>query len=210
MPWPAAPRSRRGARRGSIRRGGPAHGGRGEPWGTRPTGAIGGPSSRGLSRGQTVLDAYPRSLAIPRGSPPCIHGAGVMRSPVSASAVTGCVARNTQGRVIMKKLVWGAMIASGLSLFAIRTASAQPADVKIYDVGHSGTGCPAGSVDWNISQNSSSVFLGFDAFVAETSASVTSARKNCQIVMDLRFDPAWSFTVFRVDYRGFADLDAGV
>lgn len=110
----------------------------------------------------------------------------------------------------MKKLVRGAMIASGLSLFAIRTASAQPADVKIYDVGHSGTGCPAGSVDWNISQNSSSVFLGFDAFVAETSASVTSARKNCQIVMDLRFDPAWSFTVFRVDYRGFADLDAGV
>lgn len=110
----------------------------------------------------------------------------------------------------MKKLLWGLFAASSISLGIVGAAAAQPTEVRVQGVSHSGTGCPAGTVDTVVSAGSDSVILGFDAFVAQTVPPVTLARKNCQIVIDLRFDPKWSFTIFRVDYRGFAGLEAGV
>jgi hypothetical protein len=110
----------------------------------------------------------------------------------------------------MKKLLWSLFAAFSVSLGIVEAASAQPSDVQVYNVSHSGTGCPIGTVDTVISPSRDAVSLGFDAFVAQTAPPVALARKNCRIVVDLRFDPAWSFTVFRVDYRGFAGLEAGV
>lgn len=110
----------------------------------------------------------------------------------------------------MKKLLWALCAASLASLGIVGTAAAQPTEVRVQGVSHSGTGCPAGTVDSVVSQGRDSVILGFDAFVAQTMPPAAFARKNCQIIIDLRFDPKWSFTIFRVDYRGFAGLEAGV
>ncbi len=109
----------------------------------------------------------------------------------------------------MKKLLFagiGALLGiAGLS----NTAAALPA-ARIVDLGYSGTGCPAGSVDVSISAAGDRVFAGFDAYVAETGATGTRiARSNCQLRVSIQFDPAWSFSVATVDYRGFAGLPSG-
>lgn len=109
----------------------------------------------------------------------------------------------------MKKLpftVMGAMM--GVMGFA-SVAVAEPA-AKIIDFGYSGTGCPAGTVDVSITPEGDRVFAGFDAYVAQTADTGTRiARTNCQLRIGIQFDPAWSFSVATVDYRGFAGLPQG-
>src|SRR5262249_16429967 len=68
--------------------------------------------------------------------------------------------------------------------------------------------CPAGSVGASISDDRDSLIVLFDSFIAQTPPSMVD-RKNCQLAIKLKFDPSWSFTLFRMDYRGFAALKAG-
>jgi hypothetical protein len=90
-------------------------------------------------------------------------------------------------------------------------ANAQPKTVHIVDFGHSGSGCPAGSVDASITNDGEQLFVGFDSFVAQTvPGGPTLDRKNCQLRVKFQFDPAWSFSIVSVDYRGFAGLLKGV
>lgn len=90
-------------------------------------------------------------------------------------------------------------------------ASAQPKTVHIVDFGHSGSGCPGGSVDASITNDGEQLYVGFDSFIAQTvPGGPTLDRKNCQLRVTLEFDPAWSFSIVSVDYRGFAGLQAGV
>jgi hypothetical protein len=39
---------------------------------------------------------------------------------------------------------------------------------------------------------------------------MSQSRRNCQILIDLDFPQGWSFSVFDVDYRGYANLERGV
>ncbi len=98
-------------------------------------------------------------------------------------------------------------------LLAAGVAEAQtPPWVRIRNISYAGTGCPAGSVAENLASDYRAFTLLFDTFVAQTGANVPFAekRKNCQVNLDLDFPNGWSFTVFTVDYRGYAALDRGV
>lgn len=99
-------------------------------------------------------------------------------------------------------------LAAPLLLLGAREAAAQPESARIVDFGHSGTGCPAGTVDASISSDGQRIFVGFDQYVARTDESPID-RKNCQLRITMQFDPAWSFSIASVDYRGFAGLPAG-
>lgn len=108
----------------------------------------------------------------------------------------------------MRKLLMtaiGAML--GVVGFSSEAFAQNPA-ARIVDFGHSGTGCPVGTVDVSISPSGDQVFAGFDAYIAQTNSSII-ARKNCQLRIGIRFDPAFSFSVATVDYRGFAGLASG-
>ena len=54
--------------------------------------------------------------------------------------------------------------------------------------------------------------LIFDSYVASmgTGVAITENRKNCQLNLNLQYPPGFQFSIFSADYRGFAELDAGV
>ncbi|EMR67605.1 putative secreted protein [Eutypa lata UCREL1] len=50
-----------------------------------------------------------------------------------------------------------------------------------------------------------------DAFIAETGPGLTasSARKNCQLSVGITYPGGWQFSIFKADYRGYANLPIG-
>jgi hypothetical protein len=86
-----------------------------------------------------------------------------------------------------------------------------PTKVKIAGISYAGSGCPAGSVSEMLSPDREAFTLLFDSYIAEAGPGISLAngRKNCQVAVDLRFPQGWSYTIFDVDYRGFAQLDPG-
>lgn len=111
-------------------------------------------------------------------------------------------------KTISRGVLGASLIIGGLC--AASTASAQPSDVKIQNFTHAGTGCPANSVATVVTQRKDAILIAFDKFIAQTVPPSNIARANCNLTIDLVFDPAWSVTVFQVDYRGFAGLEDGV
>lgn len=83
--------------------------------------------------------------------------------------------------------------------------------VKIKDVAYIGNGCPEGSVASDIATDFTALTLIFSKFVAEVGPTVSPVEKakQCRINFNLEIPSGWQFTIFQVDYRGFADLDAG-
>lgn len=83
--------------------------------------------------------------------------------------------------------------------------------VKVAGISYAGSGCPAGSVAQSLSADAKAFTLLFDSYVAEAGPGValSNGRKNCQIAVDLRYPQGWSYTIFDVDYRGYAKLDPG-
>lgn len=86
-----------------------------------------------------------------------------------------------------------------------------PNEVFIDRISFAGSGCPAGSVSDMVSPDAKAFTLLFDSYVAEAGPGIPRKenRKNCQIAVDLRFPQGWSYTIFEVDYRGYANLDPG-
>lgn len=87
-----------------------------------------------------------------------------------------------------------------------------PDNVEIDSIVWAGSGCPAGSVSSNVSDDNQAFTLLFDEYIAEIGPFVSKRekRKNCTINIDLSYPQGWSFSIFKVDYRGFASLDRGV
>lgn len=87
-----------------------------------------------------------------------------------------------------------------------------PDSLRVRNIQHAGTGCPAGSVAENVSPDRQAFTLLFDSFVAQTGlgAKPADARKNCALVVDLDYPAGWQFSVVAVDVRGYAALDPGV
>ncbi len=90
--------------------------------------------------------------------------------------------------------------------------AASPPWVTIDSVKYAGTGCPAGSVMENLSDDYKAFSLMFDDYVVEAGPGVSrrEMRKACQINVDLKFPQGWSFSIMDVDYRGYVSLDRGV
>lgn len=108
----------------------------------------------------------------------------------------------------MKNLIVGL---SGVMLGASAYAMG-PGNVEIDSIAWAGSGCPAGSVSSNVSDDNQAFTLLFDDYIAEVGPGVSrrEMRKNCQINIDLAFPQGWSFTIFKVDYRGYVSLDRGI
>ena len=86
-----------------------------------------------------------------------------------------------------------------------------PSKVYIAGITYGGTGCPQGTVSAAFTEDRSTVTMIFDEFLAQTGPGTdpTDARKACQINVDLRYPPGWSYTVMKVDYRGYVGIPAG-
>ncbi len=103
----------------------------------------------------------------------------------------------------------------GVSLLGTLTASAANADapdyVRVKSIAYNGSGCPVGSVATNVASDRQAFTLLFDQYIAEVGPGVPfrERRKNCQINLDLDFPSGWSYTIFTVDYRGYAALERG-
>lgn len=74
---------------------------------------------------------------------------------------------------------------------------------------YGGTGCPQGTARAVVSPDRQSFTMIFDQYVANAAGSGALDRKNCQILVNFDFPQGWSYSIFRMDYRGFYDLSAG-
>lgn len=84
-------------------------------------------------------------------------------------------------------------------------------EVQITGIAFAGSGCPANSVSGQLSSDLTTITLLYTSFVAETGKGKSSgdARKNCQLNVKLRYPSGWQFSVFKADYRGFAQIPRG-
>ena len=98
-----------------------------------------------------------------------------------------------------------------LLLASTALAEPNPAQVSIRNIAYGGSGCRQGSVGQILSPDAKAFTLLFDEYVAEAGPGVSLAegRKSCQIAVDLKFPSGWSYSLFTVDYRGYARLDSG-
>lgn len=105
-----------------------------------------------------------------------------------------------------------AMIASVSAAPTERAGGPDPNQVTFDTISYAGSGCPAGSVS-NVASDDRTVLTSiFDSFVAAVGPGipVTSNRKNCQMTLKIHYPGGFQFSIFSADYRGFAQLDAGV
>lgn len=105
-----------------------------------------------------------------------------------------------------------ALIFSALTLCATAAHAEVPegGSVTIEDFSHGGNGCPQGSVAANISPDNQAMTLLFDSYVVDSTETESAVdRKNCQINVKLKTPPGWKYSLFCIDFRGYADLSAG-
>lgn len=88
-----------------------------------------------------------------------------------------------------------------------------PSQVQIVNVDVRGPGCKAEETAVSISPDYKELSLLFDNHSIEMgkgsiNPSLTSIKKDCQIVVDILVPPGWQFGFNSIDYRGFADIPA--
>ncbi|KAL1866309.1 hypothetical protein Daus18300_006770 [Diaporthe australafricana] len=88
----------------------------------------------------------------------------------------------------------------------------KPSGISIVSVSYSGKGCPSGSVSTSLSADKTVVTLGFDKFQAYIGpgTSVADHFKSCNLILTLKYPPAYSFAVVSSTYHGYAQLDSSV
>ncbi len=84
-------------------------------------------------------------------------------------------------------------------------------DVQIIGLAFAGSGCPAGSVSGQLSSDLTMITLLYANFIAQAGngLSATNYRKNCQLNVKLKYPQGWQFSVFKADYRGYAQIPTG-
>ena len=106
--------------------------------------------------------------------------------------------------------VTAAIFATGLSFSALADAP-NSNEVYVNNIIHAGTGCPIGTVATDISEDAKAFTILFDEYLVEAGPDVPRSenRKFCQLTINLHVPQGWSYTLFEVDYAGYADLDRG-
>lgn len=106
-----------------------------------------------------------------------------------------------------------------LGFFAALSAAAPaPADkpdpnqVTITGVSYAGTGCPAGKAAVSHSEDWQTVTILFDQYQAVIGPGTTFAdhTKYCNINFQVHYPPGYQYTLYKNDYTGQANLEAGV
>ena len=82
-------------------------------------------------------------------------------------------------------------------------------EVQILGLSFAGSGCPANSVAGQISSDLTTLTLLYDSFVAQSGGRPADMRKNCQLNVKIKYPSGWQFSVFKADYRGYANLPKG-
>ncbi len=106
------------------------------------------------------------------------------------------------------------------SFFALSVTVSAMADVPPYVVipptvngqpnpSYGGSGCPAGSARAVVAPDLKSFTMIFDRYIVNAQGSNSIDRKNCQILINFQFPQGWSYSIARMDYRGFYNLSAG-
>lgn len=74
-----------------------------------------------------------------------------------------------------------------------------------------GPGCPKGSVDGHLSPDNATFVLNYQAHLARVGPDLpsTSARKNCQVAVNLVAPPGYTYAISGADYAGTASVAAG-
>ncbi|WP_215449649.1 DUF4360 domain-containing protein [Streptomyces sp. ATCC 21386] len=109
----------------------------------------------------------------------------------------------------------GALAALCLGLLSVQSGSAaadapaEGAQVVIKTI--NGSGCPAGTAGATVSPDNSTLTVKYDAYTARAggNAGPTEARKNCQLVLDVKAPASYTYALFGLDHRGHASLPAG-
>ncbi|KAK3317048.1 hypothetical protein B0H66DRAFT_562713 [Apodospora peruviana] len=84
-------------------------------------------------------------------------------------------------------------------------------EVSITGIAFAGSGCPAGSVSGMLSSDLTTITLLYASFVAQAGKDLSASnyRKNCQLNVKLKYPSGWQFSVFKADYRGYAQIPKG-
>lgn len=104
------------------------------------------------------------------------------------------------------------VLLAGLVASAPADPKPSPHEIHIEGIAYAGSGCPAGSVAGQISSDKTYITLLYDKFIAESGKTVSASknRKNCQLNVKLHFPQGWQFSVFKADYRGYAQVPKGI
>ena len=84
-------------------------------------------------------------------------------------------------------------------------------EVQIQALAFAGSGCPAGSVSGQLSSDLTTLTLLYASFVAQAGKNIPASdyRKNCQLNVKIKYPQGWQFSVFKADYRGYAQIPTG-
>jgi hypothetical protein len=82
-----------------------------------------------------------------------------------------------------------------------------PASIRIDSLSYQGNGCPSGSVAANLSPDRKAFTVLFDQFIADSTRS--QQPKTCRIGLNFSYPRGWTFTLYRIDLRGYAALTTG-
>ncbi|KAM7192703.1 protein of unknown function (DUF4360) domain containing protein [Rhypophila sp. PSN 637] len=113
----------------------------------------------------------------------------------------------------LTNLLFLAGVASALPQMTADNLAAGPSgnEVQITGIAFAGSGCPAGSVSGQLSSDLTAITLLYASFVAQAGKGLSASeyRKNCQLNVKLKYPQGWQFSVFKADYRGYAQIPKG-
>jgi hypothetical protein len=84
-------------------------------------------------------------------------------------------------------------------------------EVTIDGLVYGGSGCPKNTVGGQLSDDRTTLTLLYDKFVAQAGKGILPSeyRKNCQLNVKIHFPQGWQFSIFKADYRGYANIPKG-
>ncbi|RPB02920.1 hypothetical protein L873DRAFT_1801504, partial [Choiromyces venosus 120613-1] len=87
-----------------------------------------------------------------------------------------------------------------------------PNQVYLEGITYAGSGCNAGSVAISKTQGSRTLTLAFDNYFVSIGPGVPFVyrRRNCNLNIRLHYPGGYQYTLYQVDYIGYANLELGV
>ena len=81
-------------------------------------------------------------------------------------------------------------------------------EVQIVGFQYSGSGCPGGTSRGVISDDATTMTIGYDKFIAQSGPNINPSenRKNCNLIVKLRYPQGWQVSIFSTAFRGYANI----
>lgn len=98
-----------------------------------------------------------------------------------------------------------------LSLFVALTSTAFGIGLELGHPSYGGSGCPQGTASATLSPDRTALSILFDEYSVEAGAinNRTFQRKSCNIAIPVKVPQGFSVSIFKTDYRGFAEVPYG-